>query len=148
MILPDRIKHFVQVTLGCTCPEEVFRTVDVRMNVQLNSFIALDCVLIVGNRLLIYIADAGTEGCVEEHLPILVSRGKEERDEKGLNRFRLVLVADEPDEVRRFTERPFEELRGSDEKVHLHVINRKAMPFVTENAEVTENHAAAEKLRR
>jgi hypothetical protein len=124
MLSPDRIKHFIQVTLGCTCPEEVFQTIDVHRNVRLNSFIALDCVLIVGKRLLIYIADAGMEGCVEEHLPILVSSGKKERDEKGLNRFRLVLVADEPDEVRRVTERPFEELRGSDEKVHLHVIGR------------------------
>ncbi|NTV53835.1 MAG: hypothetical protein HGA73_00050 [Syntrophaceae bacterium] len=134
MILPDRIKHFVQVTLGCTCPEEVFRTVDVRRNVPLNSFIALDCVLIVGNRLLIYIADAGTEGCVEEHLPILVRRGKEERDGKVLKRFRLVLVADEPREIRQSADRLFEELRGGDEKVHLHVIKKNDLFFTVEVA--------------
>ncbi|NTW58622.1 MAG: hypothetical protein HGA43_05600 [Nitrospirae bacterium] len=105
-----------------------------RRNVPLNSFIALDCVLIVGNRLLIYIADAGTEGCVEEHLPILVRRGKEERDGKGLKRFRLVLVADEPREIRQSADRLFEELRGGDEKVHLHVIKKNDLFFTVEVA--------------
>jgi hypothetical protein len=54
---------------------------------------------------------------------------KKERDEKGLNRFRLVLVFDDPEKVRPGAERQFEELRGSDEKVHLHVISRKDFPL-------------------
>jgi hypothetical protein len=124
MLSPEHIKQFVQKTLGCGCPEEVFKSINVRQNVRINNFIVLDSAIIIGNRLLIYIADAGSAGCIEEHLPVLVAEGRKERDEKSLNRFRLVLVTDEPDEVRHAAERQFEELRGTDEKVHLHVIKK------------------------
>ncbi len=126
---PEQIKRFVQNTLGCSCPEVVFQSIDIQRNVRLNSFIVLDSAIIIGNRLLVHIAEAGTAGCIAEHLPILVNAGKKERDEKGLNRFRLVLVADEPDEVRQAAGRQFEELRGNDEKVHVHVISRKDFPL-------------------
>jgi len=131
MIPPERIKHFVQHTLGCGCPDEVFHSIDVRRSVRLNSFIVLDSVLTIGSRLLVYIAEAGSAGCIEEHLPVLVAAGIKERDEKGLNRFRLVLASDMPDEVRQAAERQFTELRGTDEKVHLHVIGNKEIPFIT-----------------
>jgi len=136
MLSPEQIKHFVQNTLGCGCPDEVFRSIDVRRNVRVNNFIILDNAIVIGNRLLVYITDAGSAGCVEEHLPVLVALGKKERDVKGLNRFRLVLVADEPDEVRQSAERKFEELRSTGEKVHLHVIKKNQLLFT---AEVTEN---------
>jgi hypothetical protein len=132
MLPPERIKHFIQHTLGCSCPEEVFQSIDVRSNLRLSSFITLDSAIIIGNRLLVYIAEAGSAGCIEEHLPVLVAAGKKERNEKGLNRFRLVLVADNPEEVRQIAVRQFEELRGNDEKVHLHVISRSAILFTTE----------------
>jgi hypothetical protein len=135
MPAPERIKHFIQNTLGCACPEEVFRSIDVRRNVRLNSFIVLDSALIIGNRLLVYLAEAGSAGCVEEHLPVLVAAGKKERDEKGLNRFRLVLVADDPEGLRKAAERQFEELRGGDEKVHLHVIRESDNPLSADDAE-------------
>jgi hypothetical protein len=140
MSSPEQIKHFVQNTLGCSCPEVVFQSFDIRRNVRLNSFIVLDSAIIIGNRLLVHISEAGTAGCIAEHLPILVSAGKKERDEKGLNRFRLVLVADEPEEVRQIAERQFEELRGSDEKIHLHVINRRNLFSTAVNAESAEDN--------
>lgn len=132
MTSPERVRRFVQNTLGCGCPEEVFQSISVRRNVRLNNFIVLDHALIIGNRLLIYIAEAGTEACMEEHLPVLMRSGMAERDDKGLNRFRLVLLADHPEEVQRTAGRVFEELRGKDEKMHLHVIDRSAMPFLEE----------------
>jgi hypothetical protein len=129
MLPPERIKHFIQHALGCSCPEEVFQSIDVRSNLRLSSFITLDSAIIIGNRLLVSIAEGGSAGCIEEHLPALVAAGRKERDEKGLNRFRLVLVFDDPEKVRPGVERQFEELRGSDEKVHLHVISRKDFPL-------------------
>jgi hypothetical protein len=135
MIPPERIKHFVQNTLGCGCPEEVFQSIDVRRSVRLNSFITLDSAIIIGNRLLVYVAETGSAGCIEEHLPVLVAAGRKERDEKGLNRFRLVLVSDWPDEVRQAADRLFEELRGADEKIHLHVIKKSQALFTAEDAE-------------
>jgi hypothetical protein len=148
MIPPERIRHFVQNTLGCTCPEEVFLSIDVRRSVRLNSFIVLERALIIGNRLLIYVAEAGSAGCIEEHLPVLVASGRKERDEKRLSRFRLVLVSDRPDEVRQTTERQFEELRGTDDKVHLHVISNKALPFATAVTEGTEGSQEGRKRGR
>jgi hypothetical protein len=129
MLSPEHIKLFVQNTLGCGCPEEVFKSIDVRRSIRLNNFIVLDIAIVIGDRLLIYIAEAGSEGCIEEHLPVLVAAGKKERDEQGLNRFRLVLVTDRPDEIRQTSERRFEELRGMDEKVHLHVIKKSQLYF-------------------
>ena len=131
MIPLEHIKHFIQHTLGCSCPEEVFRSIDVRRNVRLGSFITLDSAVIIGNRLLVYIAKSGSAGCIEEHLPVLLAAGKKERDDKGLNRFRLVLVADDP-ELRKTAEIQFEELRGKDGKVHMHVIKKSDNPFTTE----------------
>lgn len=135
MIPYERVKNFVQHTLGCGCPEEVFRSIDVRQQVALNSFILLDTVLVIGNRLLVYIAEAGSAGCIAEHLPVLVNAGKAERDKKGLNRFRLVLVADDPAEARKAAQNQFEELRGEDGKVHLHVIGKDELHFATEGTE-------------
>lgn len=132
---PDRVRHFVQNTLGCGCPEEVFRAIEVRRAVRLNSFIVLDSAVIIGDRLLIYCADAGSAGCIEEHLPVLIEAGKRERDTKGLNRFRLVLAADRPDDLRQAAGKLFDELRGPDEKVHLHVIGRDGLPFTAEEDE-------------
>jgi hypothetical protein len=80
MIPPDRIGHFIRSTLGCGCPEEVFRSIDVRRNVRVSSFIVLDSAIIIGNRLLVDIAKAGAAGCIEEHLSVLVEAGKKERD--------------------------------------------------------------------
>ena len=135
MIPPERIKHFVRHTLGCTCPEEVFRSIDVRTAIRLGNFITLDSAIIIGNRLLVYIAEAGSSGCIEEHLPVLLAAGIQEREEKGLNRFRLVLAANAPEEIRLLAVRQFEELRGHDEKVHLHVIEKNADPFSPGEAE-------------
>ncbi|HWR72325.1 MAG TPA: hypothetical protein VN604_04100, partial [Nitrospirota bacterium] len=118
--------------------EEVFQSIRCRWNVRLNSFITLRSAIIIGNRLLIYIAEAGTQGCIEEHLPVLVAAGKQERDERGLNRFRLVLTADDPVGVQRVAEKIFEELRGTDDKLHLHMIRKSDMPFTAENAEGAE----------
>jgi hypothetical protein len=134
MLPPDHIKHFVQNTLGGGCPEDVFRSIEAPQNVRIHSFLVLESAIIIGNRLLIYIAQAGSAGCIEEHLPVLVTRGRKERDEKGLNRFRLALVSDLPDEVRHAVERQFEELRGMDEKVHLHVIRKSDLFFTAADA--------------
>ncbi len=138
MASTEQIKRFVQDTLGCGCPEEVFRSIQCRWNVRLNSFITLRAAIIIGNRLLIYIAEAGSAGCIEEHLPVLVAMGRRERDEKGLNRFRLVLTAEDPVEIQGVTEKMFEKLRGNDEKLHLHAIRKSDMPFTAENAEDAE----------
>jgi len=119
-----KIKSFVQDTLGCGCPEEVFRSIDCRQNVRLNETVLLSRAITVGNRLLIYVIDSTESHMIEQHLGVIVSAGKKERDERGLNRLRLVVVTDDAAEKESLIRR-FKELKDKDEKIHLHVIKRE-----------------------
>lgn len=122
----DAIKRFVRDTLGCGCPEEVFRSIDVREQVPLGGTIVLPFALVIGNRLLIYVIHADTPGVVRKNLEFLVQAGTQERDRKNLNRFRLVVVTD--DSATGSVSRDlFHRLPGKDEKVHLHVITHRDM---------------------
>ena len=112
-------KRFVQETLGCSCPEEVFNKIDYQKESDGISGRKVN----VGDRLLIYIitmdGKSNTQGVINSAL----ERGVEERDNKGLNRFRLVLVASHPDVLRSSAELAFESSGYTDEKTHLHVVN-------------------------
>ncbi|HSA77502.1 MAG TPA: hypothetical protein VLG72_01410 [Nitrospirota bacterium] len=126
----EKIKRFVQEALGCGCPEEVFRSIDCKRDVELGGGMILHSIITIGNRLLVYVVH-DNQDFVEKHLAFLVSVGKKERDSRGLNRFRLVIVMDgfsgNGDAIRR----TFGELREKDENIHLHVIssNDKYLDF-------------------
>jgi hypothetical protein len=123
MIGHDSIKSFIQGTLGCGCPEEVFRSIDFRAGTRLQGDAVVSTALIVGNRLLIYVVDADDDALEGEHLALYVAEGKKERDRKGLNRFRLVVATNAeaaPQRLRSI----FEVLQDRDERIHLHVIRR------------------------
>jgi hypothetical protein len=92
MITHDGIRLFVRNTLGCGCSEEVFRTLECVPGVCLRDDIKLDAGLTIGNRLLIYVFTPAIHGEIEQQLAFLASTGKRERDARGLNRFRLVIV--------------------------------------------------------
>jgi hypothetical protein len=128
MIDNDTIKSFVQNTLGCGCPEEVFRSIICKHNVLLGNEVVLNSIITIGNRLLIYVIDADSQGFVEKKLAHLVSSGKNERDSKGLNRLRLVIVADESLD-RQMLQSQFDGLTGKDEKIHLHIISKENTIF-------------------
>jgi hypothetical protein len=122
----EDIKIFAQQTLGCGCPEEVFEHIDAQSNVQLNG-IVLSRKIKIGNRLLIYIAEMADADFVKRNLAFLVASGRNERDRIGFNRFRLVLTADDIDEVKRIADEMFAGI-NRDDKVHLHVITKKNIP--------------------
>ena len=61
---------------------------------------------------------------IQQHLGAIVSAGKKERDEQGLNRLRLVVVTDDAAEKESLIRR-FNELKDKDEKIHLHVIKKE-----------------------
>ncbi len=127
--MPDHesIKSFIQNTLGCRCPEDVLRTIDCRMGVQLRTGVVVDCALVVGRRLLVYVISASGGGPDEKTIAFYVSEGEKERDETGLNRFRLVIAADAGSEQR--FQNAFAALDIADEKIHLHVISREENIF-------------------
>ena len=124
MLDNKRIKEFVQDTLGCGCPEEVFHAIDCRQNVRLNEKVLLSCTITIGSRLLIYVIDSRESSMIQQHLGVIVSAGKKERDEQGLNRLRLVVVTDDA-AVKGSLIRRFKELKDKDEKIHLHVIKKE-----------------------
>jgi hypothetical protein len=118
----EKIKRFVQEALGCGCPEEVFRSIDCKRHADLGGGVILHSIITIGNRLLVYVV-YDDQDFVVKHLAFLISAGKKERDSRGLNRFRLVIVMDgfpgNGDVIRR----TFDELREKDENIHLHVIS-------------------------
>jgi hypothetical protein len=123
----EAIKTFVQKTLGCGCPEEVFEYIDCQFNIKLDD-IELSSKINIGNRLLIYITEVNNQSSVKNILPSLVSAGKNERDTLKFNRFRLVLVTDKLNEIKGSAETIFNTIT-KDEKVHLHVVDKKKVPI-------------------
>ena len=116
------IKKFAQFTLGCGCPEEVFKIIECRSNIILDGIQIRDRINI-GNRLLIYVVEVSRQDSVEKILKSLVIYGRKERDSAGFNRFRLVLTADDIGIFQRDAETIFRSV-NSDEKVHLHLIRK------------------------
>ena len=119
MQMYPEIKRFVQETLGCSCPEEVFNKIDYQKE--------SDCIsgrkVTVGDRLLIYIIIMDGKSNIQGVINSALERGVKERERKGFNRFRLVLVACRPDELRSSAEKAFDSSGYTDEKTHLHVVN-------------------------
>ena len=123
----ESIKTFVQQTLGCGCPEEVFKLIDCQFNIKLNNEAILRNKINIGNRLLIYILEVNNTGPIKNILPFLVTSGKTERDNLKFNRFRLVLITDRVEEIKRTAESIFGAI-NKDEKVHLHIVDKDKVP--------------------
>lgn len=123
----DQVKSFVKCTLGCKCPDEVFERVYCECNVHLTDQLYLHSRIEIGDRLLIYVAEAPNIEFIKLNLPTLVAFGIQERNTKRLNRFRLVLLSPRPRSLSRGAVRLFCSLR-TDDKVNLHVICNKDFP--------------------
>ena len=113
------IKRFVQETLGCSCPEEVFNKIDY----QKASAGIIGSKINVGGRLLVYILTADGQSSIQEVVDTALAQGVRERAKKGFNRFRLVLAASRPDDLRSLAEQAFNRSGYADDKTHLHVVS-------------------------
>ncbi len=116
----ENVREFVRNTLGCSCAEDVFRHIENERGMEAGG-VVLRNKINVGNRLLVYVVEAGTGTLAE--MPALVAAGKEERDSRGFNRFRLVLASDDNKLKRRSLE-AFNALGATDDKIHLHIIGK------------------------
>jgi hypothetical protein len=124
----EKIKSFVQHTLGCGCPEEVFNIIDCQFNIKLNDEAILSNKIKIGNRLLIYVLEVNNTGPVKNILPFLIKSGKTERDNLKFNRFRLVLITDRVDGIKKTAESIFYTI-NKDDKVHLHIVEKDVVPI-------------------
>jgi len=118
------IKAFVQNTLGCACPEDVFETIEYRQEPGDPCEAKIwDKRINVGNRLLIYIVNIDEEPSLADNIQSVLAAGVSERNSKGFNRFRLVLVSPDCDATRHSAEKIFNESAHHDEKTHLHIVD-------------------------
>lgn len=126
------ITEFVRNTLGCNCPEEVFQYIDCRTVVNIDEYIAPTYEINIGNRLLIFAAGIDKVDSLSSAIPKLVQAGINKRDEKKFNRFRLVLLTTGDIDITEQASEIFSSL-ATDEKAHLHVINKDDFPLNLKN---------------
>ena len=121
------IGHFVRDTLGCRCPDEVFRSISI------DHLYAADGAtpytrLIVGNRLLIYVLEAESTSVARGALADLAARGCRERDDRDYHRFRLVITCDDREPASAAARHAFDQAAGDDQRAHLHCLSRALLP--------------------
>lgn len=112
----SRAVSLVRGLLGCTCPEEIFDHYQIRQQV-IGSLPVVE--VMMGERLLVWLIDGRRIVDPGQTLVNLLKGGLKERDQRGLNRFRLVVVGD----YLRW-EKEWSWLADSlGPKVHLHVLS-------------------------
>lgn len=130
MTVPDgnqAIERFVRGTLGCGCPDEVFDSIEIERTAGPGE--SAPCVrLLVGGRLLIYVLEAQDLERIADAVSELARHGIEQRDRAGLNRFRLVVAADDPTQPLKAATGSFASRAGTDDRAHLHVIATDLLP--------------------
>ncbi len=119
----QKIKVFVQQTLGCSCSEEVFKKIVVEDGELPDSF--FNHRITIGGKLLIYICNVTKPENIKEQLPLILTDGKSHLNREGLNRFRTVLATNAGyiPAVTEVATKIFNEFSGKDDKVHLHVVD-------------------------
>ncbi len=129
----DAIVNFVQKSLGCACPPEVFDNITLLENHRLCQNTILKYKLIIGGKLLIYIIENADYEFIENNLINAIFMGKAERKTEGLNRFRLVLVYKDIEKIKITAEEYFTlmtEYETDADKLHLHIITPEELPVL------------------
>ena len=128
MTMPSDLIHFIRDVLGCTCPDEVLADIRVERDPDGFAGLPVDFLLRVGGKLLVGVCASDAAGAAGEILSRCFSAGRALRDAEGFNRFRLVVVSDDPDQDADVLRAAFDGLPGGDGKLHLHVITRAQLP--------------------
>jgi hypothetical protein len=118
------VKAFVQGTLGCSCPEEVFDRITVDTGAG-----EISHRIRIGGRLLVYILDASRAADVSRAIASALREGVRERDRNHFNRLRLVVITPHPDRIAETAQAAFLGSPARDEKTHLHVLETCNLGF-------------------
>ena len=121
------LKQLVRDRLGCTCPEAVFERVEVLQSDTCLAGLPGDCLLAIGNRLLLLVIGSCGWQQVLQQLEPLSRRGRELRDRHGYNRFRLVVGTGQVAAAEAALRERWRTLPDQDDRLHLHVIDRAAL---------------------
>ncbi len=122
--LRGQIRQFIRQSLQCRCPDEVFQHIDYEYRPVADEQRPFNLRLRVGGRLLVYVLRTDDSDDLERVLPTVFAVGRQDRDRSGLNRFRAVLVARDPQITRARAERAYQQCDTGDQTSHLHVIGR------------------------
>ena len=125
------IKRFIRDSLGCTCPEEVFKSISLEKDPGYTARLKAEYLLIIGNKLLVYVIEPDDWRLVVSNLKQIFEWGKTKRDTTGLNRFRLVVSTPEFQSAQNTLVQSMETLPGLDGRLHLHVIPPQILPKFT-----------------
>jgi hypothetical protein len=123
------IKEFVRGELGCTCPDEVFATIDVQSAPRQFDGIPGDCLIAIGNRLLLVLIETAHWRDVSRKLQQLVNRGRQQRDAGGFNRVRFVVATAEFETAEPLLREGFAALSSVDDRTHLHIVSPQRLPM-------------------
>ncbi len=117
----QNITEFVRGVLGCGCPDEVFKKIEVHRDYKLGLSLSTTRINI-GDTLLIYIVRPVSSEELQDTIKNIVLVGREDRNSNSFNRFRLVIVGDEKGLDSDITTRTFAVEIGEDEKMHIHFV--------------------------
>nr|WP_321399253.1 hypothetical protein [uncultured Desulfobacter sp.] len=122
----QELKKFIQLTLGCGCPEEVFNKIDY----EKKQGGVWDGRINVGDRLLVYIVHLDSDDDLTNTIALAMESGVAERNTKKFNRFRLVLVTSNHRRLSKSAEKTFCESKLFDEKTHLHLLSQQEIQAI------------------
>jgi hypothetical protein len=118
----DLIREFIQGTLGCGCPEEVFEHVEER---AISWAGVPGRRITVGDRLLVAVFETDDPRLAVGRVAAWVADGRRARDAEGLNRLRVVIAGGRPAELEVAVRPVFDAAPERDDRVHLHVLDRR-----------------------
>ena len=122
------VVSFVRNSLGCDCPDEVFSHILVESPEDALAHLSVNKLLKIGGRLMTAICLPSVNIDVFDNLQQLFSVGKRLRDQAGFNRFRLVVISGNPEEITPKLCDRFTQLTGLDDRIHLHVVSPSELP--------------------
>ncbi|MBT8120113.1 MAG: hypothetical protein KJN89_10390 [Gammaproteobacteria bacterium] len=128
----EKIKGFVRNTLGCGCPDKVFKKIDISEQPVESDELQIGRI-VVGDVLLIYIISPGPSAALGDSVEAIALSGKNDRDRNGYNRFRLVVSGIEDDARKERVSACFSKSFIMDEKMHIHFVNQQLVDALRES---------------
>jgi hypothetical protein len=122
------LERFVRGTLGCTCPDAIFERVKMREGPPLPSGGKVRRIAI-GGRLLIYLVEGVSFDDVNRGIQAWTRSGRIDRDDAGMNRFRLVIGLDglSTRDAGGIRDAFASACAESDDRMHLHIVDSDAI---------------------
>jgi hypothetical protein len=134
------LKHLLRSELGCACPDPVFERIDILDASARFADLPGDYLIAVGERLLLLVISSSSWQEVLDRLDHLFMRGRELRDARGFNRFRLVVAVPEAAAAQAALAAHFDAAVDHDDRMHLHVIRSEVLAahgLVTDDKDVS-----------